>query len=82
MSALFGRVKTMARRKSKTVQDTPPKPKPKRIRKLHLLTNYGGTLTNERRIAEGIYAEKDPALFGLASRLVADGEAVWVYEEG
>lgn len=37
--------------------------------------NYGGLPTEGRRILPGTYAPDDPALFGLAEYLVANGHA-------
>lgn len=38
--------------------------------------NYGGSPSGGRRILPGDYGDNDPALFGLADYLVANGHAV------
>ena len=43
---------------------------------IEVLHNYGGQPTGGRRIEVGTYADTDPALFGLADYLVANGHAV------
>lgn len=47
------------------------------IRAVRVLENYGGALTSEQRILPGVYAEDDPALFGLAEYLVDNRFAEW-----
>lgn len=43
---------------------------------IEVLHNYGGQPTGGQRIEAGTYADTDPALFGLADYLVANGHAV------
>lgn len=42
---------------------------------IQVLMNYGGRLTEEKRIEPGVYDEGDPALFGLDDYLVKMGVA-------
>jgi hypothetical protein len=46
--------------------------------KIKMLKNFGGVLTNEKRIVEGVYESDDPSLFGIADYLVDNGHAVIV----
>ena len=43
---------------------------------IQVLHNYGGRLTQERRILPGVYEENDPRIFGLAHYLVQNGHAI------
>lgn len=43
---------------------------------IQVLHNYGGRLTQERRILPGVYEENDPRIFGLAHHLVQNGHAI------
>jgi hypothetical protein len=45
---------------------------------IKVLINFGGKITNERRILPGVYEDNDPALFGLGEYLIANKQAVWV----
>ena len=49
--------------------------------KIRVLTNFGGVLTNEKRIVEGVYDSEDPKLFGIADYLVKHLHAVVVVED-
>lgn len=46
--------------------------------KIKMLKNFGGVLTNEKRIVEGVYDSEDPRLFGIAQYLVDNGHAIFV----
>lgn len=48
---------------------------------IEVLINYGGRPTGGLRIEPGIYADDDPALFGLADYLIRNGHAIHVVEE-
>jgi hypothetical protein len=45
---------------------------------IEVLINFGGRLTNERRILPGVYEIGDSRLFGLENYLVDNGFAHWV----
>ncbi len=47
---------------------------------IKVLINFGGKLTNERRILPGEYTDDDPALFGIAAYLLEHGFAVRLNE--
>lgn len=42
---------------------------------VRVLHNYGGHVTNDRRIEPGLYSEDDPRLFGAADYLIENGHA-------
>lgn len=48
------------------------------MKKINVLVNYGGVLTNELRILPGLYDVDAPELFGIADYLVESGHAVAV----
>lgn len=43
--------------------------------RIEVLKNFGGVLTNEKRILPGVYDSSDPRLFGVADYLVEHGHA-------
>lgn len=43
---------------------------------IKVLHTYSGRLTNKQKIFADIYAENDPALFGIADYLVENGHAL------
>lgn len=45
------------------------------MRLVRVLHNYGGHVTNDRRIEPGLYSEDDPRLFGAADYLIENGHA-------
>jgi len=45
---------------------------------IHVTKNYGGRITDERRILPGLYALDDERLFGAGQYLVENGHAVMV----
>jgi len=50
------------------------------MRQLSLKRVYRGTRTQEQPIFPGVYAETDPALYGLGDYLVANRHATWIKE--
>lgn len=50
------------------------------MRVIRVLHNYGGALTNERRIAPGDYVDSDERLLGIADYLVENGHAEVIAE--
>jgi len=48
---------------------------PEPVSKVQVLEDYGGRRTGEVRIQPGVYDVDDPALFGLADYLIANGKA-------
>lgn len=45
------------------------------MRLIRVLHNYGGHITNDRRIEPGLYSEDDSRLFGAADYLMQNGHA-------
>ncbi len=45
------------------------------MRLVRVLHNYGGHVTNDRRIEPGLYSEDDPRLFGVGDYLIENGHA-------
>jgi hypothetical protein len=46
------------------------------MRRIRVLNNFGGKVTNERRILPGDYDADDEAIMGLADYLVSEGVAI------
>lgn len=47
---------------------------------IHVKVNYGGRITQERRILPGVYVLDDPRLFGVGQYLLDNGHAVAVVD--
>jgi hypothetical protein len=73
----------MAKRKIEPIEEQPIEPTiaaDESLVYVRVLHDYGGTPTRERRIQPGVYLVDDPALFGIADYLVANGHAVYVQD--